>query len=101
MSYRGYLLKMDIAMRARTTRSKIAFDAVHGTWTLGKQVVRTSEADGKVIRFQLLTMTAAETLVGSYSGTIGTTPDELAQYLVYFLESGKPWHQGLPNRGLG
>jgi hypothetical protein len=101
MSYRGYLLKMDIAMRARATRSKISFDAVRGTWTLGKHMVRTSEADGKMIRFQLITVAKAETLVGSYSGTIGTTPDEVAQYLVYFLESGKPWHQGLPNRGLG
>jgi spore coat protein U-like protein len=101
MSYRGYLLKMDIAMRARTTRSKIAFDAANGTWTLGERLVRTTETDGEVIRFRLFTTAAAETLVGSYSGTIGTTPDEVAQYLVYFLESGKPWHQGLSNRGIG
>jgi hypothetical protein len=101
MTYRGYLLNMDIAMRARTARTTISFDAARGTWTRGAHVVRTTETGGKVIRFQLFTTAPVETLVGSYSGTIGTTPDEVAQYLVYFLESGKPWHQGLPNRGLG
>jgi hypothetical protein len=91
---------MDIAMRARAVRSAITFDATTGTWTLGKHIVRSSVLDAKSVRFQLFTAGRTEKLVGSYSGAIGATPDSIAQYLVYFLETGKPWHSGLSNRGL-
>jgi hypothetical protein len=100
MTFRVYLKKMDIALHARAVGSAIEFDAALGTWTLGKHVVRSNEVDGKTVRFQLFMSGRAETLVGSYSGTIGSMPDSVAQYLVYFLETGKPWHRGLSNRGL-
>ena len=100
MTFRAYLKKMDIAMHARAVGSSFEFDGAHGTWTRGKHVVRSNEVDEKTVRFQLFTTGKTETLVGSYSGTIGTTPDSVAQYLVYFLETGKPWHRGLSNRGL-
>jgi hypothetical protein len=99
VTYRGYLLTVDAAMRQQIVRTAIAFDATRGTWTRGKHIVRSNEAGGTSIRFQLFTSGTAETLVGSYSGTIGTQPDEVAHFLVYFLETGTPWHQGLPNRG--
>jgi hypothetical protein len=101
MTYRAYLKKMDIALHARAVGSTITFDGTSGTWTRGKHVVRSSDVDGKTVRFQLFTVGRTETLVGSYSGTIGSTPDSVAQYLIYFLETGKPWHRGLSNRGLG
>jgi hypothetical protein len=91
---------MNIAMRARSTRNEMLFDAAAGTWLLGKHLIRSSQAEDKTIRFQLFTTGRAETLVGSYSGAIGTAPETVAQYLLYFLETGKPWHSGLPNRGL-
>ena len=91
---------MDMAMRARTPAAAIAFDAGRGTWTLGGHEVRASEMKGKSARFELFTIASRATLVGSYSGTIGATPQEVAQYLVYFLETGKPWHHGLAKKGL-
>ena len=87
-------------MRARAPQTATTFDATAGTWVLGKHAIRSSQAEDKTIRFQLFTTDPAETLVGGYSGTIGTAPDTVAQYLLYFLETGKPWHSGLPNRGL-
>jgi len=100
MTLAAYLRKMDISMRARALRSAIEFDPGTGTWKLGKRLIRSSVAEDKSIRFQLFTTEKKETLVGSYSGAIGATPDNMAQYLVYFLETGKPWHSGLSNRGL-
>jgi hypothetical protein len=100
VTYRGYLMAMDIAMRERMPTLAIRFDAKRGTWSLGRHEVRSSAADDRTIRFQLFTTGEAETLVGSYSGKVGATPKEVAQYLVYFLETGKPWHHGLSNRAL-
>lgn len=100
MTFRGYLVKMNVAMRQRSAREAILFDAVHGTWVLGKHIVRSTQAPDNTIRFQLYTTGRVETLVGSYSGAIGAAPDNVAQYLLYFLETGKPWHSGLSNRGL-
>jgi hypothetical protein len=99
MTYRAYLLTMDVAMRQRALRSAIVFDVGGGQWTRGDHIVRSYDG-GTAIRFVLSTAGEAETVVGSYSGKVGTPPDEIAQYLVYFLETGKPWHQGLPNRGV-
>ena len=100
VTYRGYLRAMDMAMRDRTPAAAIQFDAARATWTLGSHEIRASEMNGKSVRFQLYTVKGRETLVGSYSGTIGATPQEVAQYLVYFLETGKPWHHGLAKKGL-
>lgn len=100
MTYRVYLRAMDIAMRERMPASPIRFDAAHGTWSLGGHEIRATAMQDNVIRFQLFMLDASQTLVGSYSGRIGATPKEVAQYLVYFLETGKPWHHGLSNRGL-
>jgi hypothetical protein len=91
---------MDMAMRLRTRAVAIKFDTAQATWSLGEHQVRATESDGTAVRFQLYTIGKRETLVGSYSGTIGSTPQEVAQYLVYFLETGKPWHQGLAKKGL-
>ena len=87
-------------MRDRTPAVAIQFDGASATWKLGKHEIRATETDAKSVRFQLFTVKARETLVGSYSGTIGATPQEVAQYLVYFLETGKPWHHGLAKKGL-
>ncbi len=100
VTYRGYLRAMDMAMRSRTPAAAIQFDAKRTTWKLGGHEVRASEVDAKSVRFELFTIKGRETPVGSYSGTIGATPQEVAQYLVYFLETGKPWHQGLAKKGL-
>jgi hypothetical protein len=92
---------MDIAMRERMPASAILFDDARGTWSLGRHEIRASAVQDRTIRFQLYTVEPGETLVGSYSGAIGaTTKNEIAQYLVYFLETGKPWHRGLSNRML-
>jgi hypothetical protein len=90
---------MDIAMRTRIPAAAILFSVTRATWRLGNHEIRANEMDG-TIRFQLYTVDKRATLVGSYSGTIGATPREVAQYLVYFLETGKPWHQGLAKKGL-
>lgn len=100
VTYRGYLRAMDIAMRARTPAVKITFDAVRATWKLGRHEVRAAEMSGTSVRFELYTVDGRERLVGSYSGTIGSTPQEVAQYLLYFLETGKPWHHGLAKKHL-
>ena len=93
-------MAMDIAMRERMPALAIRFDAARGTWSLGAHEIRSTAMKGRIIRFQLFTIGTSETLVGTYSGTIGATPEEVAQYLVYFLETGKPWHHGFSNRGL-
>jgi len=90
---------MDIAMRVRMPAAAIQFDAARGIWKLAGHEIRTS-ANGKSVRFELFTVKGRETPVGSYSGTLGATPQEVAQYLVYFLETGKPWHAGLAKKGL-
>jgi hypothetical protein len=100
MTLRGYLQKTDIAMRARAPRTATLFDAVAGTWVLGKHLIRSSQSEDDIIRFELITTGRTETLVGSYSGAIVAAPDSVAHYLLYFLETGKPWHSGLPIRGL-
>jgi hypothetical protein len=100
VTYRAYLRLMDIAMRARMPAAKIQFDGARATWSLGEHQIRASETNEKSVRFQLFNVGGTETLVGSYSGTIGATPQEIAQYLVYFLEAGKPWHHGLAKKGL-
>jgi hypothetical protein len=100
VTYRGYLRAMDMAMRIRMPAAAIKFDGARATWSLGEHEIRASEVDGKSVRFQLFNVKGAQTLVGSYSGTIGATPQEIAQYLVYFLEAGKPWHHGLAKKGL-
>ncbi|HEY5349323.1 MAG TPA: hypothetical protein VIJ64_06315 [Candidatus Lustribacter sp.] len=87
-------------MRDRTPAVAIEFDAARDTWALGKHEIRAS-GSGKSVRFELFTVKGRETLVGSYSGRIGATPQEVAQYLVYFLETGKPWHRGLAKKALG
>jgi len=87
-------------MRARTPAAKIAFDGVRGTWKLGRHEVRANEEKGTSVRFRLYTVDGRERLVGTYSGTIGSTPQEVAQYLLYFLETGKPWHHGLAKKDL-
>jgi hypothetical protein len=92
---------MDIAMRVRTPAAPIKFDAARATWKLGEHEIRAREVDSTSVRFELFTVKDRATPVGSYSGTIGATPQEVAQYLVYFLESGKPWHHGLAKKGLG
>jgi hypothetical protein len=97
MTYQRYLFAMDMAMRERTPDAAIQFDVARAAWTLGTHEVRANATSAKDVRFQLYTV---ETLVGTYSGTIGATPQEVAQYLVYFLETGKPWHQGLAKKGL-
>lgn len=99
MNYRAYLRAIDIAMRARTPGSPIAFDAKRGAWSLGNHEVRTSALAGGTIRFGLFTLTVPEMFVGSYSGRAGAPVEEVAEYLVYFLESGKPWHHGVATRG--
>lgn len=81
-----------MAMRIRMPAAAIRFDGARATWVLGEHEIRASETDGKSVRFQLFN--------GSYSGWIGATPQEIAQYLVYFLEAGKPWHHGLAKKGL-
>jgi hypothetical protein len=91
---------MDMAMRVRTPATPIQFDTIRATWKLDGHEIRASEMDDKSVRFELFTVKGRETPVGSYSGTIGATPQEVAQYLVYFLESGKPWHHGLAKKGL-
>jgi hypothetical protein len=91
---------MDMAMRLRTRAVAIRFDGARATWKLDGREVRASETDGTSVRFGLYTVEERETLVGSYAGTIGSTPQEVAQYLVYFLETGKPWHHGLAKKGL-
>jgi hypothetical protein len=100
VTYPEYLQALDLAMRERMPASPLRFDDVTGTWTLGRQLVRSGAAQNSAVRFALFHIDGVETLVGSYSGTIGATPSELVQYLVYFLETGTPWHSGLPNRGL-
>jgi hypothetical protein len=100
VTYRGYLMAMDIAMRERMPASAIKFNVTRGIWNLGNHEIRASAADDRTIRFQLFTIDASATLVGSYSGKVGVTPKEVAQYLVYFLETGKPWHRGLSKGGL-
>jgi hypothetical protein len=100
VTYRGYLRAMDMAMRARTYGAAIRFDPARAAWTLGAHEIRASETNGASVRFELYTLAGRETLVGSYAGTIGGTPQEVAQYLVYFLETGKPWHHGLAKKGL-
>jgi hypothetical protein len=100
MTYQRYLFAMDMAMRDRTPAAAIQFDAARAAWTLGPHEVRASAIDALSIRFDLYTVREREALVGSYSGTVGATPQEVAQYLVYFLETGKPWHQGLAKKGL-
>jgi hypothetical protein len=92
---------MDLAMRVRTPAAKIEFNSVRATWKLGEHEIRATEVEGKSVRFELFTVKGRETPVGSYSGTIGATTQEIAQYLIYFLESGKPWHHGLAKKGLG
>jgi hypothetical protein len=101
VTLRGYLRAMDIAMRERMPASAIVFDAARATWNLGRHEIRVVAMKDRTIRFELYTIEPGETLVGSYSGTVGaTTKKEIVQYLVYFLETGKPWHHGLPNRML-
>ena len=100
VTYRGYLRAMDIAMRVRTPTLPFRFEGVRATWVLGTHEVRATEVSATSVRFELYTVEDGETLVGSYSGTIGSTPQEVAQYLVYFLESGQPWHRGLAKKGL-
>lgn len=87
-------------MRARTPARKIVFDGARGVWKFGRHEVRADDMDGAAVRFRLYTVTARERLVGSYSGKIGSTPNEVAQYLLYFLETGKPWHHGLAKKDL-
>ncbi len=88
-------------MRERMPASAVTFDAARGTWSLGPAEVRVSAMKDRTIRFQLYTVAPGETLVGTYSGTIAaTTKEDIVQYLVYFLETGKPWHRGLSNRML-
>lgn len=93
-------MAMDIAMRERMPTSAIRFDPARGAWSLGRHEIRVSATKGRTLRFGLFTTGAADTFVGSYTGTVGATTDEVAQYLVYFLETGKPWHHGFSNRGL-
>lgn len=88
-------------MRARTPAAKIAFDGARAVWRSGAHEVRADEVSGTSVRFRLYTVEGRERLVGSYSGRIGSTPHEVAQYLIYFLETGKPWHHGLAKKGLG
>ena len=88
-------------MRARTPAAKVTFDAVRATWKMGRHEVRANEMNGTSVRFGLYTVEKGrERLVGSYSGTIGSTPQEVAQYLLYFLETGTPWHHGLAKKDL-
>lgn len=86
-------------MRART-KAKITFDGARATWKLGRHEVRADEKDGTAVRFRLYTVDGRERLVGSYAGKIGSTPQEVAQYLLYFLETGTPWHHGLAKKDL-
>jgi hypothetical protein len=91
---------MDMAMRVRTPAAAIRFDVLKATWRLGTHEIRASETSGKSVRFLLYAIDDGETLVGSYSGTIGSTPREIVEYLLYFLDTGKPWHHGLAKKGL-
>jgi hypothetical protein len=91
---------MDMAMRTRMPAAAIRYDGGRATWSLGDHEIRASEMNGKAVRFQLFHVKGTETLVGTYSGTIGAATQEIAQYLVYFLEAGKPWHHGLAKKGL-
>lgn len=100
VTYRGYLRAMDMAMRDRIPAAPFTFDGARATWTMGRHEVRADETSATSVRFRLYTLDGRERLVGSYSGTIGSTPQEVAQYLVYFLETGKPWHHGLSKKGL-
>jgi hypothetical protein len=100
VTYHGYLLAMDMAMRLRMPSAHIRFDPERATWQLGEHEVRANEVSRTSVRFQLFTVGDHEQFVGSYSGTIGATPQEIAQYLVYFLDAGKPWHHGLGKKGL-
>jgi hypothetical protein len=95
VSYRGYLSTLDAIMRLRMGSRAMRFDARQGTWRAADREIRASETNGNGIRFQLYTLAARETRAGSYSGTVGARPDDLARYLVYFLQTGKPWHQGI------
>jgi len=89
-----------MAIRVRTRAAPITFDGVRATWRSGTHEVRADEMNATSVRFRLYSVTGREKLVGSYSGTIGSTPKEVAQYLVYFLETGKPWHHGLAKKDL-
>jgi hypothetical protein len=100
MTFRTYLVAMNVALRERAADATVRFDARRSTWTLADREIRATEVDGKSVRFQLFTKAGRERLVGSYSGTIGATPDEVVAYLVYFLETGKAWHQNLAKGGL-
>jgi hypothetical protein len=95
MTYRAYLIALDVVLRTRIASPAIRFDAGLGTWRVADREVRTTEMKRKRIRFQLFTTGSKETLAGSYSGTIGSGAGEVVQYLVYFLQTGKPWHQGM------
>ena len=87
-------------MRSRMPAAAIEFDTGRATWKLGGHEIRASAMNATSVRFDLFTIVGREIPVGSYSGTIGATPEEIAQYLVYFLETGKPWHQGLAKKEL-
>jgi hypothetical protein len=100
MTFRSYLVAMNVALRERAAHASLRFDLRARTWALGDREIRASEMDGKAVRFQLVTNGTREKLIGSYSGTIGATPDEVVNYLVYFLETGKAWHQKLAKGGL-
>jgi hypothetical protein len=95
MTFRTYLVAMNVALRERAADAAVRFDPRRRTWTVGDREIRAAEADGKIVRFQLYIQGKREKLVGSYSGTIGAAPEELVAYLVYFLETGKAWHQKL------
>jgi hypothetical protein len=99
MTFRTYLVAMNVALRERAADAAVRFDPRRSTWTLADREIRATEVDAKSVRFQLFAK-AGKTLVGSYSGTIGATPDEVVAYLVYFLETGKAWHQNLAKGGL-
>ena len=100
MNYRAYLRAVDLAIRARSPVASVAFDAGRGAWRRGDFEVRTRSIDVRTMRFELFVAGTSETYAGGYSGHIGAPIEELVEYLVYFLDVGKPWHQGLPNRGL-
>jgi hypothetical protein len=100
VTFRAYLTAMNVALRERAAGVAVSFDARRHVWTLGDREIRAAEIDAKAVRFQLYTKGPRERLVGSYSGTIGATPDEVVAYLVYFLETGKAWHQNLAKGGL-
>jgi hypothetical protein len=100
MTFRNYLVAMNAALRERGADASVRFDLRGRTWTRGDRQIRASEMEAKAVRFQLYTTAGRGKLVGSYSGTIGATPDEVVAFLVYFLETGKAWHQKLAKGGL-